>query len=453
MVHGKRIGTVEVCYLEQKPQMDEGPFLKEERNLIDAISERLGKVIKHKRAEEALHESEEKYKILTENSLTGVHIHQDGKYVFVNDKFAQIHGYKREELLGKDHLTLIHPDQRELVEQRASQRLKGEAVPQCYETKRLRKDGKTIWCEIMVTHIQYRGRPAVMGNVIDISERKQTEEEKKKLETQILQSEKMAAIGQLAAGVAHEINNPTGFVSSNLKTLSDYQNDMLSLIEEYRKLAAHLKEAMAKAQFPGPIPEQMKRIVALESEVDIDYILDDSPNLIKESREGTERIKSIVIDLKDFAHPGDQELKYADINKNLDSTLNIVWNELKYKTTVTKDYGELPEVRCYPQQLNQLFMNLMLNAAQAIEKHGEIRIATRAVDGYAEIAISDTGVGIPKKNLSRIFDPFFTTKDVGKGTGLGLNIAYNIVKKHKGTIEVESEVGKGTTFTVRIPVG
>ena len=328
MVHGKRIGTVEVYFLEEKPEKDKGPFLKEERNLIEAISQRSGKII----------------------------------------------------------------------------------------------------------------------------ERKRVEEEKKKLQTQILQSEKMASIGQLAAGVAHEINNPTGFVSSNLKTLSDYQNDIFSLIREYSKLIADLKEAMATAEYPGSIPEQMDRIVALESKVDINYILDDIPNLIEESQEGTERIKRIVIDLKDFAHSGEQDPEYANINKNLDSTLNIVWNELKYKATVTKDYGELPEVLCYPQQLNQVFMNILVNAAQAIEKQGEIRIATRALDGQVEIAISDTGSGIPKENLSKIFDPFFTTREVGKGTGLGLNVAYNIIQKHKGTIEVESEVGKGTTFTVRIPV-
>jgi len=291
-----------------------------------------------------------------------------------------------------------------------------------------------------------------MGNTIDISERKRVGEEKKKLQIQILQSEKMASIGQLAAGVAHEINNPTGFVSSNLKTLSDYQNDMFSLIKEYSKLIADLKGAMATAEYPGSIPEQMERIVALESEVDINYILDDIPNLIKESQEGTERIKKIVIGLKDFAHPGEQKLQYADINRNLDSTLNIVWNELKYKTKVIKDYGDLPEVRCYPQQINQVFMNLLVNAAQAIEKKGEIKIATRALDGQVEIKICDTGSGISKEDLSKIFDPFFTTKDVGKGTGLGLNVAYNIIKKHKGSIDVESELGRGATFIIRLQV-
>ncbi|TSA55889.1 MAG: GHKL domain-containing protein, partial [Planctomycetaceae bacterium] len=156
--------------------------------------------------------------------------------------------------------------------------------------------------------------------------------------------------------------------------------------------------------------------------------------------------------LKDFAHPGEGKLKYAQINENIDSTLNVIWNELKYKATVTKDYGKLPEVECYPQQLNQVFMNILVNAAQSIEEKGEIDISTRAFDENIEIKISDTGSGIPEENLTKIFDPFFTTKDIGKGTGLGLNVAYNIIESHNGTIEVESETGKGTTFTIRIPV-
>ncbi|MFH1292696.1 MAG: response regulator [Pseudomonadota bacterium] len=281
----------------------------------------------------------------------------------------------------------------------------------------------------------------------------QLEEDHKRTHMHMLQSEKMASIGQLAAGVAHEINNPTGFVSSNLKTLSDYQNDMFILIREYRKLITDLKQTGPSQANPTAIQKNLGRIAVLEKEMDLDFILDDIPGLIEESREGTERIKKIVMDLKDFAHPDKQELKYADINKNIDSTLNVVWNEIKYKATVTKEYGELPEMQCYPQQLNQVFMNLLVNAAQAIEKRGEIRIETRALDGYIEIAISDTGSGIPQENLFKIFDPFFTTKEVGKGTGLGLNVAYNIVKKHKGDLKVESEPGKGTTFIIRIPVG
>lgn len=297
-----------------------------------------------------------------------------------------------------------------------------------------------------------------LGKAVDQIGRKNDELEQvlmelKATQAQILQSEKMASIGQLAAGVAHEINNPTGFISSNLNTLAGYDKDLRSLIAQYSNFIAGLKDDMATEKGRASILEKLGRINELEKEIDIDFVLNDTPNLIKECREGTERIKKIVIDLKNFAHPGEQKLKYADINKNMESTLNVVWNELKYKAKVIKEYGDLPQVKCYSQQLNQVFVNLLVNAAQAIEKGGEIRIATRALDGKVEIKISDTGSGIPEENLSKIFDPFFTTKEVGKGTGLGLNVAYNIIKKHKGTIDVESTVGKGTTFTIRIPLG
>ncbi len=288
-----------------------------------------------------------------------------------------------------------------------------------------------------------------------IAKNEKLEQTLKQLEdtqSQIMQSEKMASIGQLAAGVAHEINNPTGFVNSNLKTLSEYINDINDLTQEYRKLFAGLKVNSDTHGVQANVSGQVQRIKAMEEEVDIDFILNDIVELIEESREGTERIKNIVQDLKDFAHPGEDKPKFADINKNLDSTVNVVWNELRYKADVTKDYGDLPAVNCYPQMINQVFMNILVNAAQSIKERGEIKIKTRADNGYAEIKISDTGSGIPKENLSKIFDPFFTTKEVGKGTGLGMHVAYNIIEKHQGTIDVDSTVGAGTAFTIRIPV-
>ena len=278
------------------------------------------------------------------------------------------------------------------------------------------------------------------------------EDKQKKANAQLLQSEKMASIGQLAAGVAHEINNPTGFVSSNLKTLTDYLNDLSNLISYYRKLVADLKETHLE-NLSSSIEKKLEQIASLEQEADIDFILEDIMDLISDCQEGTARIKKIVIDLKDFAHPGEDKIQLADINDGIETTLSVVWNELKYKATVNKELGMLPLVECYPQQLNQVFMNLFVNGAQAIEKQGEINISTHADNGFVEIKIGDTGSGIDKKNLDRIFDPFFTTKDVGKGTGLGLNVAYNIIKKHKGTIDVKSQVGKGTVFKIRIPVG
>ena len=281
----------------------------------------------------------------------------------------------------------------------------------------------------------------------------QLEESSQNANSQLLQSEKMASIGQLAAGVAHEINNPVGFVSSNLKTMSDYQDDISTLIKQYRSLTSYLKNSISAAETPVDIPKQLELITDLEAELDIDYVLNDILELVKESREGTERIKKIVLDLKDFAHPGEDKPMFADINKNMELTLNVVRNELKYKAKIVKEYGDLPLVKCYPQQLNQVFVNLLVNAAQAIEKQGEIKINTSTLDELdekIEISITDTGSGIDKEHLSKIFDPFFTTKDVGKGTGLGLNIAYDIIQKHKGTIDVESEVGKGTTFIIRL---
>ncbi len=270
-------------------------------------------------------------------------------------------------------------------------------------------------------------------------------------QAQMLQSEKMASIGQLAAGVAHEINNPTGFVSSNLKTLEDYQNDMSRLIGDYQKLKATLK-ALPEGQLIEPIVELISQADATEEEVDIEYIQADVGELIGDCREGMDRIKKIVDDLKHFAHPGEDKMKETDINNGIESTLNVVYNELKYKATIVKELGDVPIIHAYPQQLNQVFMNILVNAAQAIEKSGEIKIVTATVDGKAEIRISDTGCGISEENINKIFDPFFTTKDVGKGTGLGMNIAYNIINKHHGDIRVESKVGEGTTFIIQLPV-
>jgi signal transduction histidine kinase len=270
-------------------------------------------------------------------------------------------------------------------------------------------------------------------------------------QSQLLQSEKMASIGQLAAGVAHEINNPVGFVKSNLGTMNEYLEDLMKLLDRYRILEATLSKEKDMRE-NETLQRALDDIKKQEDEIGLSFILDDYKKVINESLEGMARVEKIVSDLKDFAHVDKAELEHADLNHGIKSTLNIVWNELKYKAQVIKDLGRIPSVKCYPQRLNQVFMNILVNAAQAIEDKGEIRITTRADNGYVEIRISDSGKGIPSDVLPKIFDPFFTTKEVGKGTGLGLSMAYNIIQRHKGTIDVDSEVGKGTTFTIRIPV-
>lgn len=321
-------------------------------------------------------------------------------------------------------------------------------IPKPFDPEELRArvlTGERIVClneRLMETSTQIEAKNKKLENAL-----KRLEE----TQAHMLQSEKMASIGQLAAGVAHEINNPTGFVSSNLKTLSDYQDDIAELIDKYHGLIGQLDTIGGSHTLPDEIRESVESIKGYEKDIDVDFLLEDIVDLIGDCREGTDRIKKIVIDLKDFAHPGEEVVQSTDINSGLDSTLNVVNNEIKYKAAVHKDFGEIPHVKGVPQQLNQVFMNILVNAAQAIEKKGDIHIKTRLADQNVKITISDTGCGISEENLKKIFDPFFTTKDIGKGTGLGMNIAYNIIEKHNGTIEVRSEVGKGTTFTISLP--
>lgn len=284
--------------------------------------------------------------------------------------------------------------------------------------------------------------------IVDTTELKQTAEklshayeELQTAQLQMLQREKMASIGQLAAGVAHEINNPIGFISSNLGTLGKYVDRLSAYVNRQTELCAPLVTAAVRAEL-----EQSRQ------ELKIDRILADISPLIAESLDGAGRVRTIVQDLKSFSRSDEGDFKEADIVECLDSAINIVWNELKYKTTLNKNYGTLPAIKCYPQQLNQVFMNLLVNAADSIDKAGEIAITTRHENGSIFIVISDTGCGIPPESLSRVFEPFYTTKVSGKGTGLGLSISYDIVKRHNGEITVASTPGKGTTFTVRIPV-
>src|SRR5690554_2437895 len=258
----------------------------------------------------------------------------------------------------------------------------------------------------------------------------------------LLESEKLASIGQLAAGVAHEIYNPIGYVHSNLGSLQEYLSNLFALVDVYERAL----------RAPDPLAMRAE-VDAARERLDIDFISRDLPQLMTESREGVERVTRIVRDLKDFSRTDHETAwKLTDLHASLDSTLNIVWNELRYKAKLEKRYGDLPMVECLPSELNQVFMNLLLNAGQAIEEQGIISVSTGQGEGTVWIEIADTGNGIPPDMLQHVFDPFFTTKPVGTGTGLGLSISYGIVAKHDGRIEVESEPGDGTRFRVTLPV-
>ncbi|MGZ0715335.1 ATP-binding protein [Pseudomonas palleroniana] len=289
---------------------------------------------------------------------------------------------------------------------------------------------------LQTTHLEQLVEQRTEALQVEIAERKL-------LESQLVQSEKLASLGQLAAGVAHEINNPVGFISSNLSTLDSYFNQLQQMLDAYH----HDESQLA----PG---EALDRLKALRTELELDFLKEDVPILIRESKEGIGRVVQIVKDLKNFSRvDNDQAWQFANLQQGIDSTLNIVASELKYKADVVKQYVPLPDIECLASQLNQVVMNLVINAAQAMgPERGTITISNGVEGENVWLEVADNGCGIAPETVQKIFDPFFTTKPVGEGTGLGLSLSYGIVKKHRGDISVSSEVGKGTKFRVVLPI-
>lgn len=270
----------------------------------------------------------------------------------------------------------------------------------------------------------------------------------------LIQSEKMASLGIMAAGVAHEINNPIAFVNSNLGAIQKYCTKLHGLLERYRQM-----EGLVLSDQKGALAALKQDIVEFRKREKTDFVLTDLMDLANESLEGTARVRDIARDLGAFSRMDKEERKRGNLHEILEFALQILKNQFKGKVNILKDYGEIAPLWCFPQQLSQAFMNLLLNAAQAIENQGTIRIQTRYVAAEkgvqgrrVRIAISDTGRGIPEKDFSRVFDPFYTTKPVGQGTGLGLSITYEIVKSHRGAVNLESQEGAGTTFLIHLPV-
>lgn len=290
------------------------------------------------------------------------------------------------------------------------------------------------------------GKPCkVSGTFQDITEMRLNEEAMRDMQTQIMQNDKLATIGQLAAGVAHEINNPMGFVGSNMVTLSKY-------VEKYNRYIQQLEEQLRR-ESAGLLPEHIQ---ALRQSLKMDYVMRDIAVLVEESNEGIERVKRIVQDLRTFSRADTTGAGLANLNSCMDSTINIVINEIKYSAELKRDYGDIPKVHCNAQQINQIFMNLLINATHAIqakgEEFGEIVVRTWCDQDNVFVSVSDNGCGIPPENQQKIFDAFFTTKEIGKGTGLGLSISSGIIRKHGGEITLTSEMGVGSTFIVRLPL-
>ncbi len=424
---------------------------------LQLVGNDLWRITHAARVERSLTASLEKFHSIFNAVSEGIFLHDEaGHIVDANFAAVEMYGYSHEELahIEVDILSAGTPG---YTQADAQQRLGGALADevQSFEWLARRKDGSLFWVEVNLKRVNIGEQTCLLAVVTDITERKRFQEAVEanvkdlialntKLEDahlQLLQSEKMASIGQLAAGVAHEINNPVGFVFSNLGSLEKYLVDIFSMLDAYQVAEVAL-DATTRDKMHG-----------LRQVLDIDFLRQDIVSLLAETREGVNRVRKIVQDLKDFSRVGSEdEWQWLDVNAGLESTLGIVWNELKYKTTVEKQYGSLPQIYGLPSQLNQVFMNLLVNAAHAIDTKGIVTIRTGQQGEEVWIEVEDTGCGIPPENQKRIFDPFFTTKPVGKGTGLGLSVSYTIVQKHRGRIEIRSEVGKGSVFRVCLPI-
>ena len=382
----------------------------------------------------------------------------DFKMTFVSNNALNVLGYHPDEMVADPNFWFdhIHPDDAPGIFSSLAQIFVQGA--RAYEYRFRVSDGSYLWMHdsLRLVRDEHGIACEVIGSLTDITERKRMEamlqargEEQQRLisklqqaHEQLLQAEKMASIGQLAAGIAHEINNPIGFVNSNMGSLQAYVATLFDVIGQY--------EAAMGQQMDGPA--LAARVAQVRQQADLAYLQSDMADLLGESMDGLKRVRDIVQALKDFSHVGESNWQVADLHAGLDTTLNIVGNELKYKARIDKQYGQLPPIACLASQLNQVFMNLLVNAGQAISGDGVISIRTGHLDGWVWVEIGDNGAGIAPEHLHRIFEPFFTTKAVGSGTGLGLSLSYGIVTKHGGRIEVASEAGRGTRFTVRLPV-
>lgn len=403
---------------------------------------------------------------LVENVSDVYFIHDlESRFTYLSPQFERMFGYLVVDCLGQSFAPLVHPGDLEVID-RMLQQLMIDRLPHENLEMRVRHAlGHWVW--ILISHsvvVEAGNVVALQGVAKNISDRKaaeyelqlkteqleQTLAELKRTQMQMIQSEKMLSLGQLVAGVAHEINNPVNFIYGNLNYAEQYFQDLVQLVNIYQAC----------------YPETDLRVKTLMEDIELEYLLTDLPKMLSSMKMGADRIRSIVLSLRNFSRLDEAELKRANIHEGLDNTLLILQHRFKAHhprpaIVIVKEYGDFADLECYAGQLNQVFMNLLGNAIDAVEESWhldstrklKITIATQKIANELVIRISDNGIGIPPDLINRMFDPFYTTKPVGKGTGMGLSISYQIVvDQHQGTLECVSTIGQGSTFVIKLPV-
>ena len=401
-----------------------------------------------------LTESEEKYRVQFEQALDAIFIAdaETGVLLDCNPAALNLVGKERSEVVGRHHSEL-HPS--ETFDADAAETFRrhlGENEGEVLETRIVRKDGEQRDVAILANTFELKGRKVLQGVFRDITDKLKAEKERATLEMQLKHAQKLESIGNLAAGIAHEMNTPAQFIGDNVRFLQGAFSDLVGLLGKYERM-------IAAARADTLTPEMLSEVEKAADDADVRFLIEDIPSAIYQTIEGVDRVSNLVRSMKEFAHPTGESKVSADLNRAILNTLTISRNEWKYVAEVETDLDpDLPPVPCLLDDFNQVILNLIVNAAHAIrgpseDGQGTIRITTRNAAPWAEILVSDTGTGIPEDIQDKIFDPFFTTKEVGQGSGQGLAIAHAIITgKHGGSLTFETEVGKGTTFLIRIPM-
>jgi two-component system NtrC family sensor kinase len=394
----------------------------------------------------ALRASEERYRRIVETAKEAIIVIEPGGAIsFVNGRTTDLVGYTEDELIGMAVTNLLHQQDRQLIEVKARDRQNG--LSEQYDLRVRHKDGSSVWVIISASPLMEGGEyTGTLVMLTDITERKHAEDE-------LMQAQKLESVGRLAAGIAHEINTPIQFIGDNVHFLQDRFASLEKLVLAQQRL----REAVDTALVDKDV---MADLLEAEEDADMEYLVTEVPKAIEQTLEGVERVASIVKAMKEFAHPDQGEFAAVNLNHALQSTLTVARNELKYVAEVETEFGDLPTVVCALGAINQVFLNLLINAAHAIAdrprtgaEKGIIRIETSRDGEQVVVSITDNGCGIPEAIRARVFDQFFTTKPVGRGTGQGLALARRVlVEQHGGSLTFESEVGRGTTFFVRLPV-